>query len=142
MRTIQQKKAEHTLNKVLRYPEGIMSRRDWLNLQRVRGAFVKEETTARVQFSRTRYNRLTGQAQDEYYQKTLQKRPCFNLYFDNRTFIEITKAEFEYFQNMQISEDIQTQKHEIRHKIEAGVATEQEEQEYMQDDFNFFAKYA
>ena len=41
-KTIQDYKKEATLNKVFRYPEGIMSRREWLRMMQVKRATVEE----------------------------------------------------------------------------------------------------
>ena len=43
-KNIQDYKKDATLNKVFRYPEGVMSRREWLRIMQVKGATVKEET--------------------------------------------------------------------------------------------------
>lgn len=45
MKTIQEHKKDATLNKVFRYPEGVMSRREWLNMWRIKGATVEEKKT-------------------------------------------------------------------------------------------------
>lgn len=41
-KNIQDYKKESTLNKIFRYPEGVMSRREWLKMWQVKGATVEE----------------------------------------------------------------------------------------------------
>ena len=43
MANIHQYKIDATLNKVFRYNEGVMSRKEWLNMQRIKGSSVIEE---------------------------------------------------------------------------------------------------
>lgn len=57
------------------------------------------------------------------------------------TFYDITKTEYDYFKNMELAEDKATEANEIRYKIEAGTATEEEDQEYIDKDLEFFHKY-
>lgn len=146
-KNIQDYKKEAILNKVFRYDEGVMTRREWLNLMRVKGAFVEESTKNRIQFDRVKYNRMGGgiwsNEQEEYEKKCDEKVPCYNLRTpSNSYFFEITKTEYDYFKGLQLAEDINTQKMELTHKIEAGIATEEEIQEDEQRDFEFFHKYA
>ena len=42
-KTINEHRAASTLNKKMRYPEGVMTRREWLNMWRVKGATVEEK---------------------------------------------------------------------------------------------------
>jgi len=140
--TIQDYKKDAILNKVLRYEEGIMSRRQWLKMMQVKGAFVEEDTKNRIHFNRTKFNRMT-EGQEEYERKCNEKVLCYNLKLPGEpAYWEITKTEYEHFKALQLAEDVNTQKNEIPEKIEAGTATEEEVNEYMQQDFDYFSKYA
>lgn len=132
-----------TLNTLVRYDEGIMSRRDWLKLQVCRGAQVEESTKNRIQFNRTKFNRMgSNNDQDEYMKKCNEKVKCYNLRIPGESsFYEISKTEYDAFLNIQLSYDINTQKNELSEKMEAGTATDEEINEAMQDEFNYFAKY-
>ena len=146
-KNIQDYKKEAILNKVFRYDEGVMTRREWLNLMRVKGAYVEESTKNRIQFDRIKYNRMKGgiwsNEQEEYEKKCAEIVPCYNLKFPSESFFfEITKTEYDYFKGAELSEDINTQKMELTHKIEAGTATDEEIQEDENRDFEFFHKYA
>lgn len=146
-KNIQDYKKEAILNKQFRYDEGVMTRREWLNLMRVKGAYVEESTKNRIQFDRIKYNRMKGgiwsNEQDEYEKKCAEKVPCYNLRTPNESsYFEITKTEFDYFKGMELADDINTQKMELTNKIEAGTATDEEIQEDEQRDFEFFNKYA
>lgn len=140
-KSIQDYKKDATLNKIFRYPEGVMSRREWLNMWRVKGAFVKEEQTPKVQYNRIKFNRLEGKAQEAYEKSCNEMKTTYRLYISDRTSYDITKTEFEYFKNMELAEDINTQKNELNQRIEAGIATEEEENEAMQKEIEFAAKY-
>ena len=76
-KNIQDYKKEAILNKVFRYDEGVMTRREWLNLMRVKGAYVEESTKNRIQFDRIKYNRMKGgiwsNEQEEYEKKCHQQ---------------------------------------------------------------------
>lgn len=127
-------KAEKILNKKFRYEEGIMTRREWLNMWRIKGATVEESTKNRIQFDRIKFNRMNGgiwsNEQSEYEKKCNEKIPCYNLRIPNdRSFFEITKTEFEYFNNMALAEDLATEKSQMS------------EDEAMAKEFEFAAKY-
>ncbi len=142
-KTINDYKKESILNKVFRYPEGIMSRRDWLKTQMIKGAYVLESTKNRIDFDRIKFNRMNWDEQKEYERKCEEKIPCYKLYekADSNSFFEITKTEYEAFLALQLEEDINTQKAELSEKIEAGIATDEEINEAMQKEFEFAAKY-
>jgi len=141
MKTIQDYKKEATLNKVFRYPEGVMSRREWLNMWRIKGATVSETEKTRIEYNRTKFNRLTGDAQDEYWAKCNEKVQGWELCLPDKSSYDITKTEYEYFKNMELAEDKATEANELNYKIEAGTATPEEEEQAMQKEFEFAAKY-
>jgi hypothetical protein len=128
----------------VRYSEGIMTRREWLRLQMIRGATVNEGTKNRIQYNRTKFNRMwSNQDQDEYMKKCNEKVRCYELHLPNESaFWEITKAEYEYFNNMQLSQDKVTEQMELTYKIETGIATEDEVKEDEVRDLEFFKKYS
>jgi len=140
-KSIQDYKKEALLNKVFRYEEGVMTRREWLKMMQVRGATVEESTKNRIQFNRTKYNRMTD-GQDEYERKCNEKVICYNLKLPNEpAFWEITKTEYEAFLDLQLEEDINTEKNDLSERIEAGIATDKEIDEAMQKEFEYAAKY-
>ncbi len=144
MKTIKDYRKESIMQKKMRFAEGIMTRKEWLDLMRVRGAYVKEGTKNRIEFNRIKYNRMGNYTeQQEYEKKCNEKVPSYQLYEKGvkNTFFEISKTEFEYFQNSQLSEDILTEKYDLSERIEAGLATEEEMQEDMNNEMEFFAKY-
>lgn len=134
MKNLQEYKKEAILNKKFRYEEGIMTRREWLNMWRVKGATVEESTKNRIQFNRLKYNRMKGgiwsNEQEEYEKKCNEMIPCYNLRIPNQSsFYEITKTEYEYFNNMALAEDLATEKSQLS------------EDEIMAKEFEFAAKY-
>jgi hypothetical protein len=140
-KTIQDYKKDAILNKVLRYEEGIMSRRDWLKLWQVKGAEVKEVQEPKVIFNRIKFNRLTGKEQEAYEKSCNEMKIGYRLYISERTSYDINKTEYEHFKALQLEEDINTEKNELSEKIEAGIATDEEINEAMQKEFEFAAKY-
>lgn len=98
MNNLQQAKINTTLDTKVRYREGIMTRREWLNLMKSKGATVEESTKARIMFNRTKYNRMTGKEQEEYERKTNERVICYNLQpAAVSSYFEITKTEYNYF---------------------------------------------
>ena len=129
MKSLQDYKKDATLNKVFRFEEGLMKRREWLNMWRVKGAFVKEEQTPKVQYNRIKFNRLEGKAQEAYEKSCNEMKTAYRLYITDRSSYDITKTEFEYFNNMVLAEDLATEKSQMS------------EDEVTAKEFEFAAKY-
>lgn len=157
MKTIQDYKKEATLNKVFRYPEGVMSRREWLNMWRIKGATV-EETTSRNYAAEEKLQDWLYQNRDDnsgnpnwpptkrYLEKKEELKAgifkiTYHLRLSNNSSYDITKTEYEYFKNMELAEDKATEANELNEKIEAGTATDTEIEDAMQKEFEFAAKY-
>ncbi len=134
-------KIEKTINIKMRYPEGIMTRREWLNFHRVKGASVEDKDRNRIDFNRTKYNRMNGHEQEEYERKCAEKVPGYRLNLPDGGFYDITKTEYDYFLNMDISEEIQTEKHDLQNRIEAGIATSEEIAQDEEIEIGLFNKY-
>lgn len=115
-------KADKSLEIKMNYSEGIFTRREYMQLQHSKGATVKQETKARIQYSRTKFNRMNDAQQREYETKCNERVPCYNLYFADRSFIEITKTEFDYFNSLPSNkiEDAQTDKNEVEFYLEVS----------------------
>jgi len=136
-------KQDKTLDILVRYEQGVMTRREWLKMQLVKGATVNEGTKNRVQYNRTKFNRMSSnKEQEEYMEKCNEKIKCYELRLPGRSsFWEITKTEYEAFLALQLEQDIATEKNELSEKMEAGIATDEEIDEAMQKEFEFAAKY-
>lgn len=94
-----------SLSVTMRYNEGVMTRKEWINLQFKNGATVIESTKNRIDFNRIKYNRLPGgiysNQQDEYEKKCNEVVVCFKLFLKGQTsFFLITKTEFNYFNSL------------------------------------------
>lgn len=157
-KTIQDYKKEATLNKVFRYPEGIMSRLEWLRMMQVKGSTVKEETrrnhAAEQKLEEWIFNNRGDNSGNPNWPTTknwLRKKEelkagifktVYSLHIaGENSFQEITKTEYDAFLALELESDLLTQKMEITYKIEAGTATEQEINEAMQKEYEFAAKY-
>lgn len=157
-KTIQDHKKDATLNKVFRYPEGVMSRREWLKMMQVKGAEVREETkrnyAAEEKLEKWIYDHRGDNSGNENWPPTKEwmakkeelkagiYKTVYYLQFPNESsFQEITKTEYDYFKNSQLAEDKATEAMELTHKIEAGTATSEEIEHDEQKDFEFFRKY-
>ncbi len=99
---LQEHKAEATLSKVLSYPEGVMTRKEWVKLQHGKGATVKEALKSKTMFDRRKFNRMNYAQQEEYEKKVNTLVPCYELYCipTEGGFYDITKAEYDYFQTL------------------------------------------
>lgn len=160
MKTIQQHKQNATLNKVFRFEEGIMSRRDWLKIKSTQGWKAEERTRRNYAaeeklqnwLDREKFNVPLGNSNYPSTKIYLQeKERLINGIFKTEYALtevngsgvyDISKTEFDYFQNMQLSEDINTQKLDVLERIEAGIATDEEIQEDEDKELQFFIKYA
>ena len=157
-KTIQQHKAEAKLNKVFRYHEGVMSRREWLNMWRIKGAKVEEKTSRNYaaeeklqQWLHDNRGDISGNMNwpptKRYFERKAELaagifKTEYRLLIPGNSLYDITKTEYEYFRNMELAEDKATEARELDYKIEAGTATEQEINEAEDKDLEFFRKYA
>lgn len=141
MANIQQYKIDATLNKLVRYEEGVMSRRDWLKLQLSKGSTVHMEMRSKTVWNRRRFNAMNWQEQQAYEKRMETKVPCYELKLKDGGFYDITKTEYDHFQTLQLAEDINTVKHDLSNRIEAGIATEEEIEEDMEAELEFMNKY-
>ena len=94
----QEARAEKSLNVLMRYDEGVMTRKEWIELQKKKGAKVEQSQKNRIDFSRIKFNRMCSyKEQEEYEKKCNEKVPCYKLSLGDNSFYYITKAEFDYF---------------------------------------------
>lgn len=94
----QKGRSEKTLNTLVSYSEGVMTRKKWLELQFKNGSTVEVSTKNRVEFNRTKYNRMSCyKEQEEYEKKCNEQVVCYNLNLKDKSFYHITKFEYEYF---------------------------------------------
>ena len=69
MKTIQDHRNEATLNVKMRYEEGVMTRKEWIELMKSKGNSVIESTKNRIDFNRKKYNRMTSYREQEEYER-------------------------------------------------------------------------
>lgn len=129
MKNLQDYKKEAVLNKIIRFPEGLMTRREWLNMWRIKGAFAKEVQEPKVHYNRIKFNRLEGKAQEAYEKSCNEMKTTYRLYISERSSYDINKTEFEYFNSMVLADDLATEKSQLS------------ENELMAKEFEFAAKY-
>jgi len=118
MKTIQDYKKEFTLKQVFRYPEGVLTRAEWLSIQKRNGSTVSEEK----QRNRAAEDKLEQWIKDRAWKipfgndqhpdtkewlqakETLKQgifKTVYRLYKANTdTFTDITKTEFNYFNSL------------------------------------------
>lgn len=133
--------AEKHLNTVLRYPDGIMTRAEWLKLAISKGASSETKQVPSVEYNRTKYNRMNGWEQEEYEKKMKIMKTDYRIKFPDGTFYSVSKTEHEHFKSLQLQEDIETGRRSLENRIEAGIATEEEIKKDEQKEFEFFNKY-
>jgi len=95
-----QARINKTLDTKVHYTEGIMTRRDWLVLQKSKGSSVKEVMKSKTKYSRTRFNRMDYREQEEYQKRLDTKVPCYELHLSDESFYDITKIEYDYFSSL------------------------------------------
>lgn len=158
-KNIQDYKKDATLNKVFRFEEGVMSRREWLRVKMVKGwqaeiitnrDYNKEEKV-RNELQERRKHIPTGNPNYPSTAEWLKDKAVLEagIYKTEYTLKDgkggysyvITKTEYDYFNNLQLAEDKATEQMNLSHKIEAGIATDQEIDEAMQKEFDYAAKY-
>lgn len=98
--TIQEKRIEATLNKLINYEEGLMTRKQWLNLKFDQECTVCEIEVPKIKYNRLKYNRLSGQEQIEYDKKLKQTKISYELKEKVKYSYDITKIEFNYFKTL------------------------------------------
>ena len=100
MTTIQQHRIEATLNKLMNYPEGIMTRKQWLNVKKYQNCTAKKETESKIKYNRAKFNRMDHYEQQKYEAKMKETKECFYLYEADGCSYQITKIEFNYFNTL------------------------------------------
>jgi hypothetical protein len=102
MATINERKAESVLNKLVNYSEYvIMTRKQFCEKMFKEGATVKKGTKFKIQYSRTKYNRMNGREQEIYDKQCAEKIVCYQLTPKGVDWnIEITKTEFDFFNTL------------------------------------------
>lgn len=142
MKTISQHREDATLDKMIRYEEGVMTRREWLKLKLAQESTVFESEKPQIEFNGTKYNRMNGFQQDHYMKKCENMVPCYNLQEKGqRGFWEITKIEYNYFKNLELAQDKATEKHDFDYRLKAGIATDDEIKQAEQNEVYFFTRY-
>lgn len=95
-------KAQKSLSIKMRYDEGILTKKEWIELKHKQGAKVEISTKNRIQFNRIKFNRMySNKEQEDYKKKCNEKVTCYNLHPAGVTYYnEITKTEFDYFNSL------------------------------------------
>ena len=138
-----------------------MTRREWLKMWQVKGATVTEENKRnyaaeeklKASIDSRKWSIPWGNDRHPLTIKWNKDKDILasgiykTVYYlrepePSRTIYDITKTEYDYFKGLELSEDINTQKMELTHKIEAGTATDEEIKEDENREFEFFHKYA
>lgn len=140
MKNITDYRKQSILNFKMRYEEGIMTRAEWIKIKLSQEWYAKEETKSKIQYSRAKFNKMNRKEQEEYERKCAEMVPCWVLQKGRESF-EITKTEFEYFNQLMLEQDIKTEKHHLQYKMDAGIATNDEIEQAEQKELDFFKKY-
>ena len=88
---------QQSLEKLVNYDEGLMSKKQWLNLHFKKGSKVEITTKNKVNFDRIKFNRMDFYQQKEYENKCNQKIESYRLNLVDGSYYEITKTEYQYF---------------------------------------------
>ncbi len=113
---IKEARAKACLDKVFSYSEGVMSRRDWLDLQKRKSCRI-EQVNKRNSAAEEKERKILekmffdipinmGNSNNPDTKKYLERKAkldqgffeaTYRIYTSNRTFLEITKTEYDYF---------------------------------------------
>lgn len=97
-------KNDKSLDILVRYAEGgVMSKRNWLQMQLNRGSYVTTREMAKYVWDRVKYNRMSNQAEQEEYERKMNERKIAYILMhpeNENLFWEITKTEFDYFNKL------------------------------------------
>ena len=92
---------EKSLNTLMRYEDGVMTRKQWIELQFKNGKKAEETTKNRIDFCRRKFNRMTSYKEQEVYEKKCSERvKCYKISSPDGSFYHITKFEFDYFNTL------------------------------------------
>jgi hypothetical protein len=101
MKTLQDYRAEASLQTKIRYEEGILTKADWIGLKKSQGFTVRTVLKSKTHYNRTKFNRMSSDREQEIYmEKVNNKVECFELVSPERYFFDITKAEYNYFNSL------------------------------------------
>lgn len=102
MARINDLRSNAVLQKKINYSDGgIMTRKEWIEMQFKKGAKVEQSTKDKIKWNRVKYNRMGLLDQIQYEKKCDEKIICYDLYpVGVEHFNEITKTEFDYFNNL------------------------------------------
>lgn len=157
MAKINEIKKEFTLNQIFRYPEGVMTRKQWLKMMLLQGWQAVEKNVRNYAAEEKLAHTVAWQRRNVPLGNP--NYPDTKRYFENKAKLEagiyktvyslekdrssydITKTEFEYFRMLELEIDKKTEKNELEYKIQAGTATDKEIDEAMLKEFEFAAKY-
>jgi hypothetical protein len=99
--TMWQARTNAILNTKIQYSEGVMNRREYLEMKKKAGSYVEAGQRPAVEFNRTKYNRMTGREQDAYEKRCNEMVPSYGLHTPGTSvFIELCKIEYDYFNSL------------------------------------------
>ena len=96
-------RADKSLQKLHRIDGKIISGKEWMETAKANGGRVELSERNRIEFNRTKYNRMDNyDDQEAYERKCNEKIPDYRLY-DNpndSAFYSISKTEYDYFNSL------------------------------------------
>lgn len=97
-------KNDKSLDTLVRYAEGgVMSKKEWLQMQLNRGSYVTTREMAKYVWNRVKYNRMSSHAEQEEYERKMKETKIAYILMhpeNENLFWEITKTEFDYFNKL------------------------------------------
>lgn len=101
IQTALQAKANKALDMKIRYSEGVMTRREFITKLFTEGGRVEKTTKPRIEYNRTKFNRMDNNQQAEYEKLLAEPIDDYRAYRKGETcYVEITKTEFDYFHEL------------------------------------------
>jgi hypothetical protein len=98
----QKARTEKALNQLIRSEFGVTTKAEFIRRHKKLGATVSEGQKPKVQWNRTKYNRMNGREQEEYERKMNERVPCYKLHGknDGDSYTEISKTEYDFFNQL------------------------------------------
>lgn len=102
MNTLQQHREHSTLSVKMKFEEGIMTRKEWIELKHRQGThYVTKDQRPRIMFNRIKYNRMNGREQEQYEKKCAEMVDSYSLRTHGTDVsTDITLAEYNYFSSL------------------------------------------
>jgi len=94
----QKAKAEKALSQLIRHEGVVMTKRAFLGALKREGGRAEITMVPELEYSRTKYNRMSGPEQDIYERRCTEKtKQDYRIYVGSVSFFSVSKTEYDCF---------------------------------------------